>query len=64
MEHKKHYVGLTDQQVLDSRAKYGANVLTPKEKDPWWVEFLEKFKDPIIIILLVALFLSLSKKPL
>jgi Ca2+-transporting ATPase len=60
MEHKKHFTGLTDQQVLESRAKYGANVLTPKEKDPWWVEFLEKFKDPIIIILLVALFLSLG----
>ena len=60
MEHKKHFTGLTDQQVLESRAKYGANVLTPKEKEPWWVEFLEKFKDPIIIILLVALFLSLG----
>jgi Ca2+-transporting ATPase len=60
MEHKKHFTGLTDQQVLESRAKFGANVLTPKEKDPWWVEFLEKFKDPIIIILLVALFLSLG----
>jgi Ca2+-transporting ATPase len=60
MEHKKHFTGLTDQQVLESREKYGANVLTPKEKDPWWVEFLEKFKDPIIIILLVALFLSLG----
>jgi Ca2+-transporting ATPase len=60
MEHKKHFTGLTDQQVLESRAKNGANVLTPKEKEPWWVEFLEKFKDPIIIILLVALFLSLG----
>lgn len=60
MEHKKHYVGLTDQQVLESRAKHGANVLTPKEKEPWWKEFFEKFTDPIIIILLVALFLSLG----
>ena len=51
MEHKKHYVGLTDQQVLESRAKHGANVLTPKEKEPWWKEFFEKFTDPIIIIL-------------
>jgi len=60
MEHKKHLTGLTDKQVLESRAKYGANILTPKEKDPWWIEFLEKFKDPIIVILLVALFLSLG----
>jgi Ca2+-transporting ATPase len=60
MEHKKHFTGLTDQQVLESRAKYGANVLTPKGKKPWWIKFLGNFKDPIIIILLVALFLSLA----
>lgn len=60
MEHKKHHYGLTDQQVLESRAKHGANVLTPKDKDPWWIDFFKKFTDPIIVILLVALFLSLG----
>lgn len=60
MEHKKHHYGLTDQEVKESREKYGANVLTPKKEDPWWGEFFKKFKDPIIIILLVALFLSLG----
>lgn len=60
MEQKNHYVGLTDAQVLESRKKYGANILTPPEKDPWWKEFLEKFSDPLIIILLVAGVLSIG----
>ena len=37
----KHYVGLTDAQVLESRAKYGANVLTPPEEDSLWDQILE-----------------------
>lgn len=48
------YQGLSDAQVLESREKHGANVITPAEKTPWWKEYLEKFKDPLIIILLVA----------
>jgi Ca2+-transporting ATPase len=60
MEHKKHYTGLTDAQVLESRKKYGSNVLTPPEKESLWVQFLEKFEDPIIRILLVALLLSIG----
>ena len=60
MEQKKHFTGLTEQQVLESREKYGANVLTPPKKEPIWKLFLEKFKDPIIIILLVALVASFA----
>ena len=60
MEHKKHYSGLNDQQVLESRLKHGANILTPPKRDPLWKLFLEKFEDPIIRILLVAAFLSLG----
>ena len=60
MEHKKHFTGLTDKQVLESRAKNGANILTPPERDPLWKQFLEKFEDPIIRILLIAAFLSLG----
>jgi Ca2+-transporting ATPase len=56
---KHHYVGLTDAQVLESRRQHGENVLTPPEKEPLWKQFLEKFTDPIIIILLVALVLSI-----
>lgn len=60
MDKKCHYSGLTEEQVRESRAKYGANVLTPPEKDPLWKQFLEKFSDPLIIILLIAGFLSVG----
>ncbi|MDR2119649.1 MAG: HAD-IC family P-type ATPase, partial [Tannerella sp.] len=60
MEHKHHYTGLTDAEVLESRKKHGENVLTPPEKESLWAQFLEKFTDPIIIILLVALVLSVG----
>ena len=59
MGQKKHYEGLTDTEVLESREQYGANVLTPREKDPLWKQFLEKFGDPLIIVLLIAGFLSI-----
>jgi len=58
MEHKKHYTGLSDKEVLASREKYGENLLTPPKKTPLWKLFLEKFEDPIIRILLIAAFLS------
>ena len=60
MEQKQHYTGLTDAQVLESRRKHGANILTPKEKDPLWKQFLEKFSDPLIIILMIAGALSVG----
>ncbi len=52
--------GLTDIQVRESREKYGSNLLTPAEKIPLWKQFLNKFKDPLIIILLVAGVLSVG----
>ena len=52
--------GLTDAEVERSRKKHGDNVLTPPEKDPLWKQFLEKFSDPIIRILLIALLLSVA----
>ena len=51
--------GLTPQQVEESRLKYGSNVLTPPEKESLWKQFLEKFEDPIIRILLLAWVLSM-----
>lgn len=60
MEHKKHLIGLTDAEVLKSREKFGENLLTPPQKESLWSLFLEKFKDPIIRILLIAAFLSLG----
>ena len=43
MEQKHHYSGLTDAQVLESRAKYGVNILTPPEEGTVW----DKIKDSI-----------------
>ena len=51
--------GLTSAQVEESRRLHGENVLTPPEKTPLWKQFLEKFEDPIIRILLVAWLLSM-----
>ena len=48
-----HYTGLTDAQVLESRKKYGSNVLTPPEKESLLKLYLGKFEDPLIIILMV-----------
>lgn len=55
----KHYSGLSDAEVEENRSKYGPNILTPPPRTPLWKLFLEKFKDPIIRILLVAAVLSL-----
>ncbi|MBN2778509.1 MAG: calcium-translocating P-type ATPase, PMCA-type [Bacteroidales bacterium] len=60
MESKKHYTGLDNSQVDQSRKKHGSNLLTPPPKEPIWKLFLEKFNDPIIKILLIAALLSLG----
>ena len=60
MDSKKHLTGLTEAQVLESRQKYGANVLTPPPRQSLWAKFFEKFTDPLIIILLVAGVLSIG----
>lgn len=55
----KHYSGMSNAEVIESRKKFGENILTPPPRTPLWKLFLEKFKDPIIRILLVAAVLSL-----
>lgn len=60
MKSNKKNQGLTDAQVLESRQKHGVNILTPPEKDPLWKQFLEKFSDPLIIILMIAGALSIG----
>ena len=60
MQNTEEYIGLNDEEVRASRAAHGANVLTPPKKESLWVKFLAKFADPLIIILLVALGLSLA----
>ena len=60
MEQQTHYTGLTDAQVQESRLKHGANVLTPPAKEPLWKQLLEKFTEPLIIVLLIAGFASMG----
>ena len=56
----KYDNGLTAEQVIASRQEHGDNVLTPPAHEPLWKQFLEKFDDPLIKILLVALLLSVG----
>ena len=51
--------GLNGEQVKLSREKYGCNVLTPPRRTSLWKLYLDKYRDPIIQILLVAAFISL-----
>ena len=51
--------GLTSLQVVENRRKFGANILTPPEREPWWRLLLEKFDDPIIRILMIAAFIAI-----
>ena len=60
MSNELKYTGLTIDEVSQSRARYGVNVLTPAAKDPMWKLFLMKFRDPLILILLVAGLLSVG----
>ena len=48
----KNYQGLSQEEVIKSREQHGKNLLTPPKQKKWWQLYLEKFKDPIIIILL------------
>ena len=56
----RHLHGLTEQEVAESRRKYGANLLTPRKRTSVWKLYLQKFNDPVIQILLVAACLSLG----
>ena len=56
---KNKRFGLTDEQVRQSREQYGRNALTPPQRTSLWRLYLDKYRDPIIQILLVAAFVSL-----
>lgn len=60
MSQTNRYSGLTSAQVEESRRLNGVNILTPPAKEPLWKQFLAKFRDPLIIILLVAGALSIG----
>ncbi|MBQ8500828.1 MAG: calcium-translocating P-type ATPase, PMCA-type [Bacteroides sp.] len=58
---ENHYhAGLTDEQVRQSRAKHGDNLLTPPKRPSLWKLYLEKFEDPVVRVLLVAALFSLG----
>ena len=56
---KNKRIGLTDEQVKQSREQHGKNVLTSPQRTSLWKLYLDKYRDPIIQILLVAAFVSL-----
>ena len=56
---KNKRFGLSDEQVKQSREQHGRNVLTPPQRTSLWKLYLDKYRDPIIQILLVAAFVSL-----
>lgn len=58
MNQKHHYTGLTDAQVLESRQKYGVNVLTPPEKESLWDTFKETCTHWIAISMLALIVIS------
>ena len=51
--------GLTDEQVALSRNEHGANILTPPKRASLWALYIDKYRDPIIQILIVAAAVSL-----
>lgn len=50
--------GLTNQEALKRTKQIGPNELQEPPKDPWWKKFLAQFKDFLIIILMIAVFIS------
>ncbi len=57
---KNNYKGLTAQDVEESRRLHGSNVLTERQRQPWWNKLLGRFLDPLIQILLVTAALSIG----
>ncbi len=57
--HQSSITGLNTQQVAESRSKHGSNILTPPERESWWTQWLSKFDDPVIRILIIAAVLAI-----
>lgn len=60
LQQTHRYSGLSENEVVESRLKHGENILTPPAKKSLFMQFLEKFRDPLILILLVAGVLSVG----
>ncbi len=50
--------GLSTSRVIELRKKFGTNAMTPPVREPLWKQYLQKFDDPIIRILLLAVGIS------
>jgi len=46
--------GLNEEEAEKRLADYGPNALPPPPRKPEWLRFLEQFKDPLVMTLLVA----------
>lgn len=57
---QNNYLGLSDNDVIESRKKHGGNQLTPHDVNTFWDELLDNFKDPTIIILCIALLITVG----
>lgn len=54
-----YHLGLNEDEVAQSRAKHGVNLLTPPKRPSLWKLYLEKFEDPVVRVLLLAAVFSL-----
>ena len=59
-DHTPEFKGLTTAQAAESRARHGANVLTPPPRKSLFALFLAKFRDPLIQILILACVVSVG----
>jgi Ca2+-transporting ATPase len=51
--------GLSTSQIEALRKQFGVNTMTPPVRDPLWKQYLKKFDNPIIKILLLAVGISI-----
>ena len=54
------YTGLSEQEVRDSRNQHGSNAVTTQNVETFWDKLIANLKDPIIMILIVALLVTLA----
>ncbi len=56
---KFNFLGLTDQQVELARNQYGSNIISSFKRETFWNKLWVNFNDPIIIILMLALAITM-----
>jgi Ca2+-transporting ATPase len=52
--------GLSTSQINGLRKQYGTNTMTPPVREPLWKQYLKKYNNPIIKILLLAVAISMA----